>query len=74
MDPSNRAGQQSGRSSGVASPSNDRPPAGRTGEQAAPRGDEGLSESFQSTDTVRRRPEGVSYGELKLHLYLQMQN
>lgn len=74
MDPSNRDGQRSGRSSGVASPSNDHPPAGRTGEQAAPRGDEGLSASFQSTDTVRRRPEGVSYGELKLQPLLQAQD
>lgn len=74
MDPSNRAGQQSGRSSGVASPSNDHPPAGRTGEQAAPRGDEGLSESFQSTDTVRRRPEGVSYGKPMLPPHLQAQS
>lgn len=62
MDPSDPEGSPSRRgrdhSSGVASPTDNRNP-GRA--QSTAGRDEGLSESFQSTDTVRRRPEG-GYG------------
>ncbi|KAF4988785.1 hypothetical protein FDECE_14924, partial [Fusarium decemcellulare] len=58
MDPSRResssAGRNPGDSSSAASPGDTRSPV-RPHE-------EGLSESFQSTDTVRRRPEG--YGSI----------
>jgi Ca2+:H+ antiporter len=61
MDPSSResssTGHQLGDSSGNASPSDTRHPLAQA-ESAVLREAEGLSESFQSTDTVRRRPEG----------------
>lgn len=66
MDPSNRRGQRSNQSSAVASPTSDRNYVDRQAEATSSRADEGLSESFQSTDTVRRRPEGVSYGPCPL--------
>lgn len=57
MDPHERQASSAGRktadSSGITSPADTQYPARRE--------DEGLSESFQSTDTVRRRPEG--YGK-----------
>lgn len=34
-----------------------------------PQESEGLSESFQSTDTIRRRPEPQSYGMQQRHPY-----
>ncbi|KAK5997755.1 Putative cation exchanger [Cladobotryum mycophilum] len=64
MEPSKREdapppGQRSGASSGMTSPTDTRkPPALPKIPSAAVRDDNGLSESFQSTDTVRRRPEG----------------
>ncbi|KAK2682367.1 NCX, central ion-binding domain superfamily [Fusarium oxysporum f. sp. vasinfectum] len=65
MDPSRResssTGHQLGDSSGNASPSDTRHPLAQA-ESAVLREAEGLSESFQSTDTVRRRPEG--YGSI----------
>ncbi|KAF4344893.1 Ca2+:H+ antiporter [Fusarium beomiforme] len=65
MDPSRRegssTGHQLGDSSGTASPSDTRHPLAQA-ESAVLREAEGLSESFQSTDTVRRRPEG--YGSI----------
>lgn len=64
MDHANRSGSASGRSSGVASPSTERNQPERSNEPSTPRVGEGLSESFQSTETVRRRPEGVLYGEI----------
>lgn len=42
------------------SPTDTRHPQGRFESVAAH--DDGLSESYQSTDTVRRRPEQMSYG------------
>ncbi|KAF9766418.1 hypothetical protein IL306_001191 [Fusarium sp. DS 682] len=65
MDPSRResssTGHQLGDSSGTASPSDTRHPLAQA-ESAVLREAESLSESFQSTDTVRRRPEG--YGSI----------
>ncbi|KAF7545501.1 hypothetical protein G7046_g9550 [Stylonectria norvegica] len=59
MDPSRR---EQGDSSSAPSPSDTRSSLTRA-ESATRREDEGLSESFQSTDTVRRRPEG-GYGSI----------
>ncbi|KAF4424891.1 Ca2+:H+ antiporter [Fusarium austroafricanum] len=65
MDPSRREssspGHQLGDSSGGPSPADTRHPPAQA-ESAVLRELEGLSESFQSTDTVRRRPEG--YGSI----------
>ncbi|KAI1018687.1 hypothetical protein LB503_005724 [Fusarium chuoi] len=65
MDPSRResssTGHQLGDSSGNASPSDTRHPLAQA-ESAVLREAESLSESFQSTDTVRRRPDG--YGSI----------
>ncbi|CAM1510519.1 Fc.00g008540.m01.CDS01 [Cosmosporella sp. VM-42] len=65
MDPSRReslpSGQRQGDSSS-GSPADSRSPVTRA-ESATRRDDDGLSESFQSTDTVRRRPEG-GYGSM----------
>ncbi|KAF5618893.1 Ca2+:H+ antiporter [Fusarium sp. NRRL 52700] len=66
MDPSRRESSSTGHqlgdsSSGNASPSDTRHPLAQA-ESAVLREAEGLSESFQSTDTVRRRPEG--YGSI----------
>ncbi|VUC36665.1 unnamed protein product [Clonostachys rosea] len=67
MDPSERQGssrlhQASGDS--AASPTDNRTPLARASSSAAAADDDnGLSESFQSTDTIRRRPEG--YGSIQ---------
>ncbi|KAF4972868.1 hypothetical protein FZEAL_9500 [Fusarium zealandicum] len=65
MDSSRRepssAGHQPGDSSGATSPADTRNPPPQA-ESTARREDDGLSESFQSTDTIRRRPEG--YGSI----------
>lgn len=57
MDPETPS--QTGHSSDVPSPTDTRVPHGRSDAYAAD--NTGLSESFQSTDTVRRRPD-VGYG------------
>ncbi|KAM5343133.1 hypothetical protein ACJ41O_014099 [Fusarium nematophilum] len=66
MDPARRESSSAGRhprdSSSATSPADTRNPLSRPESAAARREDEGLSESFQSTDTVRRRPEG--YGSI----------
>ncbi|RMJ03572.1 hypothetical protein BHE90_013100 [Fusarium euwallaceae] len=64
MDPSRREGSSAARpgdSSGATSPADTRNPPTRT-ESTTRVEDDGLSESFQSTDTMRRRPEG--YGSI----------
>lgn len=65
MDPSRQdkspVRRRQGESSAV-SPTDNRNPITRA-ESSTRREDDGLSESFQSTDTVRRRPEG-GYGML----------
>jgi Ca2+:H+ antiporter len=65
MDSSNRdTASVHDDSSTVPSPTDTRAPSRY---ESITRGDDGgLSESFQSTDTVRRRPEGT-YGTLTLH-------
>lgn len=64
MDPPRQddaaAGQQSVNSSATPSPTDLRTPLPRS-QSATGVEFEGLSESFQSTDTIRRRPEG--YGK-----------
>ncbi|POR34394.1 Low affinity vacuolar monovalent cation/H(+) antiporter [Tolypocladium paradoxum] len=66
MDPSHQEGTPEGRrpseASSVTSPTDGRHPYPRA-DPATRRDAEGLSESFQSTDTVRLRPEGAGYGE-----------
>ncbi|KAJ4261645.1 hypothetical protein NW762_007081 [Fusarium torreyae] len=65
MDPSkpegSSTGQNLGDSSGAVSPADTRHPLAQA-ESAVRREDDGMSESFQSTDTMRRRPEG--YGSI----------
>ncbi|KAJ4203765.1 hypothetical protein NW759_015080 [Fusarium solani] len=64
MDPSRRESSSAARpgdSSGATSPADTRNPPTRT-ESTTRAEDDGLSESFQSTDTMRRRPEG--YGSI----------
>lgn len=65
MAPSKRDKRAQGDSSS-ASPVDNRSTLTRA-ESSIQRDDEGLSESFQSTDTVRRRPEG--YGEWSLSYF-----
>ena len=65
MDPSQGKDTPSGRhlediDTGATTPTETRNPLGRS-ESSAGREGEGLSESFQSTDTVRRRTE-MGYG------------
>ncbi|KEY70328.1 hypothetical protein S7711_06803 [Stachybotrys chartarum IBT 7711] len=66
MDPAPRDGPSSGRRQGerseASTPTESRNPS-IAPPSTARHDDEGLSESFQSTDTVRRRPEG-GYGSI----------
>ncbi|KAF7546099.1 hypothetical protein G7Z17_g8666 [Cylindrodendrum hubeiense] len=66
MDSSRRESSATARnlgdSSSATSPADTRNPLGRP-DAASHHDDDGLSESFQSTDTVRRRPEGT-YGSI----------
>ncbi|KAK4087356.1 hypothetical protein Purlil1_8204 [Purpureocillium lilacinum] len=66
MDPSQNEGAPDGQrpseASDATSPTDTRFPNPQS-EPPARRDPEGLSESYQSTDTVRRRPEATGYGE-----------
>ncbi|PNY29214.1 Low affinity vacuolar monovalent cation/H(+) antiporter [Tolypocladium capitatum] len=70
MDPSYPEGTPEGRrpseASSVTSPTDGRHPNPRA-DPAAFNDSEGLSESFQSTDTVRLRPEGAGAGYGSIH-------
>lgn len=48
------------------SPTDTRHPLARV--ESISQQNDGLSESFQSTDTVRRRPEPISYGKQTMRL------
>ena len=71
MDPSNKEGMPAGRrttpASGVTSPTDTTRSSRFDG--ATARDGEGYGESFQSTDTVRHRPEGAGYGTAFLRGY-----
>ncbi|KAL3427610.1 sodium/calcium exchanger protein [Phlyctema vagabunda] len=58
--------------SAPASPTDSRHPLSKVESATTQQEDDGLSQSYQSTDTVRRRPEPQSYGSIVQHTSSQI--